>query len=167
MSIRPVPVLPHFPTVHQLAPTHVSRSLGNQSIPNNAATFISWDTEHSDGEGVYPSANWGAPFMFGDGQQGLWIVTANVTFLANAVGTRRLYFENAVGGEQDQQFRVATSPTGQTSLTLSILIALAGSGVGTLGLGVRVLQDSGAALDIQGAATLRARLLAYRLTLTG
>lgn len=155
----------HGPGAHLARMTlHVSRSLGNQSIPSGVETLISWDTEHFDAEGLYPSINWGAPFAFGDNAQGVWIVQANVMFAANVTGVRRLRFENAVGGVQDARTSVQALQAGATWLTLTQIIDMPASGLGSLGLGVGVFQDSGVALDIQGAGTSRARLQCWRLS---
>jgi hypothetical protein len=145
----------------------VLSSVAIQSIPNDADTPLSGWTENVDTDAVYPSQSWGAPFFFGDGQQGLWQIIATVSFAANAVGYRRLAFVNAVGDIASGAITVPANPTAarRTDLSLAVVLDLVPSGISALGLAAQVRQNSGAALDVQGSPNSTfLSVVAYRLT---
>lgn len=66
------------------------RSSGNQSIPNATFTALTFNTEDFDIWDLHESVTHPTRLTIPTTLPGIWIVRANVTFAANATGTRAI-----------------------------------------------------------------------------
>lgn len=168
MAIRPVPVQAHQPTRHRQLSTRVIRNV-SQSIPNDASTYLIWEAQAQDDEGLWAPGN---PTLLDFSvarvpplTTGLFVITARIAFAASAVGYRSAWFEDPTGGAITAAERFAASPTTQTILTIATVIDLADT-LDTRSLGVRVRHTAGAALNVEALETTETEtsLTARRLT---
>lgn len=63
----------------------ILRLAADQSIANNTATDINWDTEDADFGGVHSGSNATVSLS-----AGLWLMIADVSFAANSTGSRQI-----------------------------------------------------------------------------
>lgn len=113
-----------------------------QNIANNAETAVSYDTESSDPYGLHDGVN---PTRITVNRTGRWLFTALERFTAAAGGLRRISLR--VGGVS-YIGTVITLGVGAGSATFVNVAAVAQLSAGQY-VEVTVLQDTGAALDLQ------------------
>ena len=130
---------------------HVTRA-ANQSIPQNALTDISWDTEVQD-----TPNNFTAPattLTIPSGGDGMWQITCQMTFAAVADTNSTLLLRLVAGGMTFQQSDSDDVATGlPAGLELSPIVPLVGGDT----IVARTQHAANAAQNITG------RLLAYRI----
>ena len=136
-------------TIQGVNPRHGCevRRVAAQSIPNVAATLISWDTETVDTDGfiVVPDTLITIPAGFA----GLYLVTAAANYAANVAGANRdldliLNGVTIVAGRHHAPTAVAGN---QTRTQIGFVLPL---NVGDT-LSVQVFQNSGGALNLNSA----------------
>lgn len=111
-----------------------------QSIGNNSATLVSWDTEVTDPDGMITVTATTVTVN----SAGLWLLTAGCTFANNATGDRLLFINHngseLGGGGQSGPASAANT----TRLNASQIISAAASDTVT----VSVYQNSGGSLNM-------------------
>ena len=115
-----------------------------QSLVNNTSTTIALDTAStSPTTGTYDPKSWfnNANDRIAVGQAGFYCVAANIAFVANATGRRRLAIE--VNGSEVTAISVLAAPAGATNLSTSTNLYLAAGDLVTM----TAIQASGGALS--------------------
>lgn len=115
----------------------------NQSIPNNTATTLTFNTTHYDFQTTSPQFVIGQPTRLTVQSTGLYAIGCNVEFAANATGIRQveLFVQGSTIIASDK--RNACS-AGTTRISLNTHYRM----FSTTFVEVRVLQDSGGALNV-------------------
>jgi hypothetical protein len=118
------------------------------SVNNNAPTTIAFNTEFFDTADLH--SNTVNPSRLSAPEAGIYQVSANVTWLQNASGSRTLTV-NVNGSSAARMSDSRTPVNGATSQSVSGLLQLAAGDY----VEARVFQDSGSTLTISSTAPLR------------
>ena len=129
------------------------RVLTNQTLPDNSATTVSWDTEDQDTDNMWAS---GTPTVITipAGGTGLWSITFGVVLTASATARSLVYLILSAGTwtGAGAPFRNSFG-AGEDACTVSGVIPLTAGNTFTCG----------AQVDMAGAASMVARLNAYKI----
>lgn len=132
-------------------PGCVVRRAAAQSIPNNANTLITWDTEEFDNDQMFAPSSTTVTVK----TAGLYVVTANVAFGA-ATGVR--YLNILVNGVTVAGTSTPAATPARLSASLARLCTVGDA------ITVQVFQNNGAAQNVEGPGDLNARLSVIRVT---
>lgn len=132
-----------------IIPTTIARRAANQSIPDNASTFISFDTEEYDNSLAFSPTSTTITIQ----ETGIYSIAANCSFAINGTGVRFMdIFVNANRESGSYHFTAGSGTPAALSAAL-IKSCTAGDEIK-----LSVYQNSGGALNIFGTGWFPARL---------
>jgi hypothetical protein len=121
---------------------HVTLNSAAQSIPNNAATEVLWDTDLEDTSDLHStSSSQGRVVTKIDG---IWLITVRVQWAGNATGNRKIAIQKN-GGNFPGAIQDTAGQAANHTQTFQYVTPRVPAGTS---LGVAVTQTSGAALNI-------------------
>ncbi len=124
-----------------------------QSIPNTTFTVVTWDTSINNNGISTTGSTTGFSFPINNliTQPGVWEISANVSFAANAAGIRLIDIYDSTNAVAYAQILKNTTPAGFTcELSTTFRDYFAST---TRNMQVRVYQSSGGALNIGSGGT--------------
>jgi hypothetical protein len=128
-----------------------------QSIVNNTATGVQWNTEDTDVGALHDTGSNTSRFTIPTGGDGLYLVFGAARFAAAAVGFREVFWQKNGTTDLSGPTRLAAESANEKVIGTSQLVTLvAGDYVELM-----ALQDSGGALTINGSATRNLTGYAY------
>jgi hypothetical protein len=131
-----------------------------QSISNSTWTAVTFDTEDYDVGSMHSTSVNTSKFTVPTGGGGIYLLTAQVTFAANATGVRQIRFLKGSGATDigGTSARSSVTATDIETLSSSLVVSLAAGDI----VEVYAYQTSGGSLNI-GSATAFAK---NRMTVT-
>ena len=127
---------------------------GNQSIPNNAYTAITWDTEQYDTDAIHSTSVNTSRFTIPAGKGGKWLFTGVALWEANATGSRFLFYY--VNGALTARLFNITAPAGvEPASPISITLNLSATDY----IEFFAYQNSGTALNYQVGSNIQVTYL--------
>jgi hypothetical protein len=137
---------PAWAAVPATTPTAVSCSVGkgNQSIPNNTATAVTWDVENYDTDNLHSTVTNTSRFTVPTGKGGKWLFQGTFMFAGNATGYRAAHIYK--NGSLFTQYIMSAVSAVNGGIQWQQTINLSAADY----LEIFALQDTGGALTLYG-----------------